>query len=191
MQLNEKYLPTFHFNERHALNIAASQADVMAAALDYRPESDLIFRCAIAARELPMRMLDLLKRGRGTSQPAFGMDNFTLLEQRGDQELAFGLAGKFWKPDYGQAPVMDAADFLAFCEPGAAKLVLSFAAEKLDESHTRLRTETRVFCMDDEAQRKFAPYWYLIRPVSGLLRRRMLVSIRQSVANGARPITPT
>lgn len=189
MHLNDKYLPAFHFHERHSLNIAAKQADVMAAALNYRPESDLIFRCAITARELPMRVLGLMKRQRGSSQPAFGMDNFTLLEKKGDQESAFGLAGKFWKSDYGQAPITDGADFLAFCEPGAAKLVLSFEAEKLDDTHTRLTTETRVFCLDQEAQRKFAPYWYLIRPVSGLLRRRMLVSIRQNTANGVRPTT--
>ena len=185
MSLNEKYLPACHFNEKHAMNIAAGQAEVMAAALNYRPESDLIFRCAITAREFPMRMLDLLKRRSGTYQPAFSMDNFTLLEQRGDDELAFGLAGKFWKPDYGQTPVRDGAAFLAFSEPGAAKLVLSFEAERLDDAHTRLTTETRVFCLDQEAQRKFTPYWYLIRPVSGLLRRRMLVSIRRKTASGS------
>ncbi|WP_201742261.1 hypothetical protein [Mangrovicoccus ximenensis] len=35
-------------------------------------------------------------------------------------------------------------------------------------------TETRVFCLDRAAERAFAPYWYLIRPVSGLIRRRLL-----------------
>ncbi|MNY57193.1 hypothetical protein D3C86_1933640 [compost metagenome] len=88
-----------------------------------------------------------------------------------------GLAGKFWQTDYGQARIADGPAFLAFDAPGAAKLVLSFVAEPLDDTHTRLVTETRVFCLDAEARRRFAPYWYLIRPVSGLIRRRMLVAI--------------
>lgn len=120
MSLNDKYRPSYHFHERHALDIAATQAKVMAAALRYRSDSDLIFKCAIAARELPMRLVDLLKRRKGVSQAAFSLGNFTILEQNGDQELAFGLAGKFWMLNYGQSAVKDGAEFLALKEPGAA-----------------------------------------------------------------------
>ena len=179
MHLHEKYLPRHHFSERHALDIAAPQARVMAAARGYRPEGDALFKYAIAARELPMRALHRLQGRSGAPQPSFGMDNFTLLEQRGDDELVFGLAGKFWQADYGQAGIADGASFLAFNAPGAAKLVLSFVAQPLDATHTRLVTETRVFCLDAEARRRFTPYWYLIRPVSGLIRRRMLGAIGQ------------
>lgn len=182
MHLHEKYLPHHHFSERHALDIAAPQARVMAAARDYRPDGDALFKYAIAARELPMRVLHRLQGRTGTPPPSFGIDNFTRLEQRGDQELVLGLAGKFWQPDYGQARIADGPSFLAFNAPGAAKLVLSFVAEPLGDTYTRLVTETRVFCLDAEARRKFAPYWYLIRPVSGLLRRRILGTIGRSAA---------
>lgn len=186
MHLHEKYLPQHHFSEWHALDIAAPQAQVMAAARAYRPDGDALFKYAIAVRELPMRMLDRLSGRSDTPQPSFGMDNFTLLEQGGDQELVLGLAGKFWQSDYGQARIADGQSFMAFDAPGAAKLVLSFAAEKLDDTHTRLITETRVFCLDAQARRRFTPYWYLIRPVSGLLRRRMLGAISQSAGGQAR-----
>jgi hypothetical protein len=36
-----------------------------------------------------------------------------------------------------------------------------------------------LFCPTPVMRRKFAPYWYVIRPVSGLIRRRMLGRIRQ------------
>lgn len=174
--LNDKYLPVWHFNEKHALNIAAPQADVMAAVLAYRPDNDGFFRGAIALRELPVRLLDRLQQRTTTPRKAFNLDNFTLLEQT-DKQLALGLAGKFWQPDYGQVTVMNADDFQAFNQPGAAKLVLSYHLEKQDDNHTRLTTETRVFCLDSQARRKFTPYWYLIRPVSGLIRLRMLRSV--------------
>lgn len=183
LHLNEKYLPIYHFSEKHALNISATQADVMAAVRDYQPGEDPFFRCAIILRELPIRILDRMQRRTGMPRQPFGMDNFTLLEQRDNQELAFGLAGRFWKSDYGQEKVIDAEAFLAFSAPSAAKLVLSFTAEKLDETHTQLTTETRVLCLDKEARRKLAPYWYLIRPVSGLIRLRMLSAIRRSAGN--------
>lgn len=177
MLLNDKYLPNWHYREKHALNIAAPQADVMAAVLAYRPDDDRFFRGAIALRELPVRMMDRIQQRTATPRKAFSLDNFTLLEQTDDQQLAFGLAGKFWQSDYGQVAMMDAEAFQVFNAPGAAKLVLSYHAEKLDEHHTRLTTETRVFCLDKQAQRKFAPYWYLIRPVSGMIRLRMLRSM--------------
>ncbi|GHC46420.1 hypothetical protein GCM10010096_17310 [Alcaligenes pakistanensis] len=189
MSLSDKYLPNSHFHERHALDIAATQAEVIAAALCYKPDSDLIFKCAIAARGLPMRLFDLLKRRKAVSQAPFSLDNFTMLEQNADQELAFGLAGKFWMLNYGQSAVKDGAEFLAFKESGAAKLVLSFKTEQLNDSHTQLSTETRVFCLDKEARRKFTPYRYLIRPVSGLLRRRILASIRQDATDTTHPST--
>lgn len=180
LSLSEQYLPACHFSEKHALNIAATQADVMTAVLGYRPEDDLFFRCAITLRELPIRISDRIQQRPATSRQMFGIDNFTLLAQRDNQELAFGLAGKFWQPSYGQATVINAEAFQAFCEPGTAKLVLSFTAEMLDQTHTRLTTVTRVHCQDKAAQRKFATYWYLIRPISGLIRLRMLKSISHS-----------
>ncbi|CRG49534.1 Uncharacterised protein [Yersinia wautersii] len=187
MCLNEKYLPVYQFNEKHSLNILAPQATIMAAVLNFCPQDDWLFRYATTFRELPIRLLDLIHSRPASSRPPFGMKNFTLLEKKDDQELVFGLAGKFWKADYGQTTITNAADFLAFSEPGTAKLVLSFTIEKLDEAHTQLTTETRVFCLDKNAQRSFTPYWYLIRPVSGLIRLRALNAISQSAKNTIPP----
>jgi hypothetical protein len=39
-----------------------------------------------------------------------------------------------------------------------------------------LATETRVAALDDAARRSFARYWRLIRPFSGLIRRRWLLA---------------
>ncbi|MFP1877607.1 hypothetical protein [Lonsdalea quercina] len=179
MDLIDTYLPTYHFSEKHALNVSSTPEHVMAAVLNYRPDNDYLFRSAITLRELPIRLLDRLQGKDFASRKPFNMENFTILEQRSDQDIVFGLAGKFWSSDYGQTPLVDADDFFAFSEPASAKLALSFSIERLGNRSTRLRTETRILCLDKNAQRKFAPYWYLIRPVSGLIRLRMLKSIGQ------------
>lgn len=183
--LIDKYLPRYQFSERHTVDIPAPRAAVMAAVERFRPDDDAFFRAAIGVRELPMRLAASLGRRVAARQPAFGVANFTLLEQAGDEERVLGMAGRFWQLDYGQSAVADGAAFLAFGQPGTAKLALAFATEALGGNCTRLRTETRVGCSDRASLRSFAPYWYLIRPVSGLIRRRMLSAIRRDALRPA------
>ncbi|MNT33576.1 hypothetical protein D3C72_1695100 [compost metagenome] len=57
--------------------------------------------------------------------------------------------------------------------------MLHFTAEP-EGTGTRLTTRTRVWCGDAAAQRRFTAYWLLIRPASGLIRRRMLQRVRDA-----------
>ncbi|RJX54789.1 hypothetical protein C6379_15415, partial [Pseudomonas syringae pv. actinidiae] len=100
MQLIEKYMPAYEFGEIHHIDVAASPERAMSVVLAQRPEDDGFFRFAIQLREFPMRLLGQ----RPEANPApFGLDNFTLLERRGNSEVAYGLAGKLWRANYGQA----------------------------------------------------------------------------------------
>ncbi len=180
MALIEHFLPTHQFSERHACAIDAPAARILDAVAAYRPDADPLFRAMIGLRELPMRLF-----GRGDRQPAtFGMDDFTLLG-RDDDSIVYGLAGQFWAANYGLAPITDGAAFLALEADDIAKLALAFTVDRDQHGRTRLVTETRVHCTTDAARRKFRPYWLLIRPVSGLLRRRTLSSIRRTSEQGA------
>jgi len=180
MELINKYLPKYSFRETHARDVLASPEIVMESALAYRPDSDPLFRTAIALRELPMRMFSVLGGKHETAPAPFGFSNFTLLESWPGRELAFGLVGRFWQSDYGLVPIADGAAFQAFGTPGVPKLVLGFSATSQRNGKTRLVTETRVFCPDRDTYRSFVPYWYLIRPVSGLIRGRALKSIQRA-----------
>ncbi|EPF70318.1 hypothetical protein [Acinetobacter rudis] len=178
MSLNVKYLPVYNYCEEHHLDMVGSAAEVMKEILNYQADRDLFFRYAIALRELPHRLLHKSKQ----SQKTFGLDNFTLLEKNGDQEVVFGLVGQFWKLDYGQVVIDSAESFLAFDQLGDAKLILYFSIEQLDDTRCRVTTETRVSCLGAKALSKFRPYWYLIRPVSGLIRHRILKQLQKSIA---------
>lgn len=169
----EAFLPRADFHEQHKIDIAAPAGLILDCAMDYRLKDDPLVRLAIGVRELPSRL-----SGR-TSRPPFDRDDFTFLGRKGDTALAFGLVGAFWKADYGLIPCHSAEDFRTCALQDACKLVLSYTLHPLTRRTSRLTTETKVFCPTPTTRRHFAPYWYLIRPVSGLIRRRMLASVRK------------
>lgn len=173
MKLLNKYLGQYQFSERHAIAITAPQARVLAAVAAYDPKHDRFFRSMIALRELPARLMPRNK----PSPPPFGLHNFCLLEQD-EGALVYGLIGRFWQAEYGLKQIADGPEYLAFAQPGVAKLALGYAVSPLPDGRCRLETETRIFCPDDASRRRFTPYWYTIRLVSGLIRRRMLRAIK-------------
>ncbi|WP_018183685.1 hypothetical protein [Kaistia granuli] len=179
MALIDDYLPAYQFSERHSRPIAAAPERVMAAVAAYRPDNDRFFAAMIGLRELPMRLSARLSGRPATLAAPFGLANFTRLDERPASEMVYGLVGRFWQRDFGLAAIADGAAFRAFDEPGVAKLALGFVATRT-ATGILLATETRVHCADRAALRRFAPYWYLIRPVSGMIRGRMLAAIQRA-----------
>ncbi len=173
MSLIDQLLPAYQFSERRSCRVAADSAMVVDAVAAYRPGDDRFFRFMIGLRELPMR---LLAKADSFPEP-FGLHNFTLLA-RTDEAIVYGLIGKFWRLNYGLKPVAGGEAFRSFSENGVAKLALGFSVDNASDGRTRLVTETRVHCPDRVSRLSFTPYWILIRPVSGLIRRRILNSIK-------------
>jgi hypothetical protein len=172
MSLLMKYLPEHHFAERHSIDIEGDAESVLAVACRFKLTDDPQIGWFVRLRELPARW-----SGRTTAAAPFGMETFTLLE-RTQAEVAYGLIGRFWRPDLGLEEVADCDAFMANGRPGMAKLVMVFEAASLRADVTRLTTQTRIFCPDGAARRKMGLYWLVIRPVSGLMRRRMLGLIK-------------
>jgi hypothetical protein len=171
----DEFLPAYQFSERHSRRVASDPLTILDAVASYRPDADPLFKVMIGLREFPMR---LLRRSADAPRP-FGLHNFTLLG-RTEEATVYGLIGQFWKMDYGLHPLADGDAFKAFRQQGIAKLVLGFAVQRQPDGLTLLATETRVYCPDRASRLKFTPYWLLIRPVSGLIRRRILSSIKQA-----------
>lgn len=180
MDLMLRYLPDFQFAEEHSCHVPASAQRVLDAAAQPEVVDDPVARGLIALRELPSRLATRLGMASALRQrAAFGLADFTPLGRDGDRELAFGLAGRFWRADYGLVALRDARAFAALDATGLAKLVLNFTAECEGEG-VRLTTRTRICCGDAAARRRFMAYWALIRPASGLIRRRLLRRVRDA-----------
>ena len=98
-----------------------------------------------------------------------------------EDELVLGYVGQPWRPTGGRR-VRPATpeEWVAFADPGYAKAALCFRA-----ADGRLETETRVRLTDETSRRRFALYWALVRPWSGLIRRSWLRAARRRAAPGA------
>ena len=186
--LIDEYLPRYDVRERHRTRVAASP-DVTYGALH---SADLaaspLVRGLLLTRALPAA----LARGRAGLRDlrARGATPFTLatlealgfrvLDAAPPTELVLGLEGRFWRVRDGALRTPAAADFRTQAPaPGTARGVWSFHLAAQPDGTTELTTETRVRCADAGARRRFLPYWYVIRPGSGIIRRAILRAIRR------------
>ncbi len=147
-------LPRWHHRERHSVAVAAT------------PERAIAAFQAVGLAELPLvRTLFRLRGLRGSSTGSI-FDSMTRggFSRFGDDVLV--LVGKPWQPLGSRRPD---ANFATFAEPGYAKLAMDVTA-----ADGRLSTETRIFLTDVRARRRFRVYWLVVRPFSGLIRRRWL-----------------
>ena len=180
-------LPSWHFAETHHRDSVAGPEALLNAAQAWRPEADRLIGAAMAVREAPARLASALGWRSGLAdRPRFGKDDFVLLGREGDRALAYGLAGRFWQPAYGLRRLPDGAAWRAFSAAGEAKLLLGFEVHALPDPpcvsapvapRWRLTTVTRIHCPDPAARRRLGLYWLAIRPVSGIIRQRMLAQV--------------
>ena len=69
--------------------------------------------------------------------------------------------------------VVDDSAAVVYCGRTRVRIGIAFWAEP-DGAGSNLHTETRVLAADRRARRLFRAYWLVIRPFSGLIRRRWL-----------------
>lgn len=175
----DRYLPVFHYAEKHQVrDVVSTPALIFAAIHDYDDRRDPVLNTLLKLREAPSRLrARLVGDTAARERPRFGLENFHVLEQTPD-EIAFGLMGRFWRADYGLTPIVDTASFTSHQAPGSAKLVMTYSLAPDGDGAFTIRTETRVWCQDTRSRLSFLPYWLMIRPASGWIRRRILAQLK-------------
>jgi hypothetical protein len=83
---------------------------------------------------------------------------WVLLGERPEEEIAFGLVGKFWRPVIEYADV-DAAAFKGFAEPGYGKTIYALGTRPLADRRTLLWATMRTATTDEHARAWFRRYW--------------------------------
>ncbi|MEM9748978.1 MAG: hypothetical protein AAF945_19965 [Actinomycetota bacterium] len=184
-------VPDPPFRERHRRRVDAAHEHVATAMLDTTTSDISILPPLMALRTLPARLSGSRQVDLDGPLPlldAFRSEGFVDLGQTVEPEFAsihMGAIGKFWHPS-GNAPVpLDDIDaFLAFDEPGFNRIAFDLVATELDGA-VELTTETRVAGTSPDADRRFRPYWWLIRGPSGLIRRQWLAAIDRRASSMA------
>jgi hypothetical protein len=180
MLLNE-FMPRHQFREFHQTPVNSNPEVLFQAIQDMDLRQSPLIHVLFRLREIPGKII------KPRSQvPDFGYTlkdmtrlGFIPLAEEPPNEICLGVVGRFWRP----APdliEMSGDQFKLFDDPGYAKAVMNFLITPLDPSTCRLTTETRVWCPDKEALRKFRRYWTMIRPFSGLIRKEMLMIAKRS-----------
>jgi hypothetical protein len=108
--------------------------------------------------ELPSRQPEHLKL-RDLATIPLDKGGWVLLGLREQDEIALGLAGKFWQPVIEFASVSSAEGFRDFSEPGFARTIYAISVRALDQRRTLLSGVMRTATTDEAARRWFRRYW--------------------------------
>jgi hypothetical protein len=150
----DTFLPEHEFGARYELAI-----DADAAAAD-RAVREVTFREVPVVRAL--LLLRGLGRGRGDEPVVAGMRRLgTVLADVPGEGLVLSVRGRFWRLRGGGD------------EP-TATAVVDFRA-----SDGRLTTETRIHVPAGVSRRRFARYWRVVGPFSGVIRKHLLRAARR------------
>jgi hypothetical protein len=173
------FLADYTFYERHEATVGhAPPSRIIEAVAAFDMRADPVIDTLLRVREWPER---LLQRLGGKHCEPFDLSAFTPL-QRDDRELTYGLAGRFWRPDFGLVKVADAAGFIALTRADIARLVLRFRVLEDGRDEAHLVTETFVDCPSFGTRALMTPYWFAIRASSGWIRKRTLAAVAKALA---------
>jgi hypothetical protein len=193
--LLDDILPAYDFTEVHSIQVkAAPEAAYRAINEITMAEISPIMRGLFWLRTLPERAAG--RKGstlshQGPLMSSMLKNGFTPLGEQKPVEIIFGMIvpgtiGRVWQKSSGMKPeVRNAEEFWAFNNPDYLKVVANYYIEKASTTgYVIISTESRTKALSAHARNKFAPYWRMIRPFSGLIRRLMLRGIKRRAEAG-------
>ena len=174
----EEFTPAYQFNEVHRIRIRAPRNLIYRSIKEVTADEIALFRALTWVRRLGRAGREsVLNPPR--DEPILGVatrSGFLLLADDPEREL---VVGTLVITLTGVAKPATPQKFKELAVPGVAKAVMNFRIEDAGDGTSLVSTETRVHATDASARRRFARYWALIRPASGLLRRTWLRAIKR------------
>ncbi|MCI0690808.1 hypothetical protein L0337_02250 [candidate division KSB1 bacterium] len=182
MRLDE-FMPTFHFNEVHAISIQAPPEQIFEAIKAVTPNEIRFLHLFFWIRSLPTRL-----RG-GCSSPMLTAtgplldemvrSGFLLLAEETNRETVLGTIMQF--TDKTLPELNDSLEFLMFDQASYVKATINFCVQEKSDGWCNVKTETRVFATDPTTLKKVAAYWRMVYPGSALLRKTFLSAVKKRV----------
>jgi hypothetical protein len=171
--LQDLYLPRYHYSEKHFIVIHGSPDKIWPHIDQMDFSLPLVIRVLFALRRIPAELLN---------REIMDKNRFYRLDQQERREIIIGLIGQFWLPNDNLQKFLP-NEFASLNPPGFAKASWNFLLTPVGQLETKLETETRIFCTDDIALKKFSRYWFLVRPFSGIIRKAILRALKRMVEN--------
>ncbi|MBF0477438.1 MAG: hypothetical protein HQK59_16775 [Deltaproteobacteria bacterium] len=162
-------MPHYDVRASYHIRVNAPIETVYSVARSLDMRASRLVRCLFRLRRLP---------GYGLNLDGMTKWGFVLLADQPPQEFVFGLIGRFWTATPQLQSVSPDA-FVKFDRPGFAKAAGNMAFIPQADGSVRVKTETRILCLDKTSRRRFRMYWLLISPFSGLVRKEWLRLIKE------------
>jgi hypothetical protein len=176
--LIDQFLSDYDVVEHHAVDVDAPVDEAYRAVKELDLARSPVVLALLFARGLPHLFTGAVKPKRRLGLDEIVESGFVVLAEEPDRELVLGIVGKFWQLSSGVHRI-EPGEFIGFDTPGFAKAAWNFVVSPRPGGGSRVETETRVVCTDDDARRHFGWYWRLIGPFSALIRRIVLGQIKR------------
>ena len=146
-------------------------------------------RALFAARDVAERIVGaLLGRPMPTEEPDGPMrlgelpdqGEWVKLAEEEPHEIAFGVIGRFWGGETVWRTI-DAHEFVAFDEPGFAKIACSVSLRPYGTARTLVSYEARTQALDSDSRAHFLRYWRVVRPGVAIVMRAFLHAVAKEV----------
>ena len=188
--LLDKYMPKWDFTEVHSIRVNGDPETVYDAVMETTlAEISSIMRLLLFLRELPEKAVGRKTTAMDNQEPMLSSmlnNGFTKLAEKKPFEVVFGLlvpgnTGRVWQKSSGkEITAADAEEFFAFENPDYIRVVANIIVEDTDKLDlVTVSTESRSLALSRQALKHFTPYWRIIRPFSGLIRRLWLRGIKR------------
>jgi hypothetical protein len=176
MKLDE-LMPYFDVRARYETRVDASPERARRALREVDFSQMPLTRLLMGLRTLGWRRRKA--RASLTPEERLRASGFVPIPTGSEEETLMGVVGRFWRPDSGVVHGLTAEGIVAFEKPGYAKALWNFTVTPEPSGGTRLATETRVLALGNSARWKFRTYWFVVGPLSGLIRKEMLRRVKQ------------
>jgi hypothetical protein len=181
--LIDEFLPVYDVVEHHQIDVDAPVDRAYRAVKELDLARSPVVLALLFARGIPTMFTGAVKPKRRLGLDEIVDSGFVVLGEEPNRELVLGVVGKFWRPTSGVHRI-EPEEFAGFDAPGFAKAAWNFVVSARPSGGSRVETETRVACTDDDARRRFSRYWWLIGRFSALIRRIMLREIKRDAESG-------
>jgi hypothetical protein len=177
--LLDQLMPEYEVREHHSVTVSASADITLAAAREISFHDSLIIRTIFAVRALPARVLGA-SPAPTVRRPVFDEVialGWRQLAEISGRQVIMGAVTQPWRQEV-HFHGLPAEEFVAFCEPGYAKIAWTIEVEPAGLSSSVFSTETRVVTTDPVSRERFRRYWALLSPGILIIRYETLRLVR-------------
>jgi hypothetical protein len=172
-------MPGHDVRERHSVSVAAPAEITFAAAREISFHDSRVIQMVFALREIPGRLLGG-PRAPTERRPVFDEVvalGWRQLAETPSRQVLMGAVTQPWKKEV-QFRGLPAEEFVAFREPGYAKIARTIEVEPAGRSWSVFSTETRVMTTDPVSRERFRRYWAFLSPGILIIRYEILRLVR-------------